>query len=458
MSFIIAILSIEILGILTALFIGRLLKYKFSLIELFSIAFFIGLGGIGCLQFLMFLLGVKLAGGFAPTLTIIAFVILLPSIAVSKKYILEFRRPVPFTLLEQIILAMLFLQAAWVIFQALPLPIHSYDSLANFGFKAKIFYFSDGIPGSFFKWGESVVSHPDYPPLLPLILTWVYYFIGFNDVLVTKIMPVTYLIFLPLFYFLLRKFFTRTYSLTGILVFATIPQVSRYAMITYADLLLGIFVSIAFMYFMVYLRGKEVTALVFSALFFGLSVWIKNEAVVFACVFFLLLIFYLVNLRDIRRLITVLLVSFFVFIIVSSPWVIFKLYSGLVNSDINIKQLGWDRFLFNLKDSWKVLYNFQMELFNLKKWSIFWIIVLLVSVFRRKNIFKGLTSYASFFIIISAWGYFCAYLCVTSYDVDFYVEKTMSRFMLHFCGLFIFLVLSLLNDTGAAGRVSSEKP
>jgi 4-amino-4-deoxy-L-arabinose transferase-like glycosyltransferase len=449
MSFIIAIFSIEVLGIFVALFIGRLLKYKFALIELFGISFFIGLGVTSCLQFLMFLLGVKLSSGFVATLTIIAAILLLPSITELKKYIIEFRKPASLILLEKIILAALFLQAAWVIFQALPLPIHSYDSLANFGFKAKIFYLNAGIPGGFFEWGEQVVSHPDYPPLLPLILTWVYYFIGFNEVLVTKILPVAYLIFLPVFYFLLRKFFTRVYALTGILVFATIPQVSRYAMITYADLLLGIFVSIAFMYFMVYLYDKEASALVFSALFFGLAAWVKNESVVFICTFFLLLLFYLVKLRDNRRLIKHLLLSFLIFFAVSSPWVIFKLFNGLLNSDISIGQLGQERFLFNLKDSWLIFYNLQMEFFNLKKWNLFWIIVLLVLIFKKKNIFKDLAFYASFFIILAALGYFGAYLATTSYSLDWYVERTMSRFMLHFCGLFIFLVLYLLKDEKA---------
>jgi hypothetical protein len=192
-----------------------------------------------------------------------------------------------------------------------------------------------------------------------------------------------------------------------------------------------------------------IATLVFSALFFGLAAWVKNESVVFICVFFLLLIFYLVRSKDIRRLINNLLLSFFVFFTVSAPWIIFKLYNGLVNSDINVSHLGWDRFLFNLKDSWWVFYNLQMEFFNLKKWNIFWIIVILVLFFKRKNIFRGLASYASFFIIISALGYFCAYLFVTNYDVDFYVEKTLSRFMLHFCGLFIFLVLYLLKGEGA---------
>ena len=446
MSFVLACLAIEALGILVALFIGRLLKYKFALVELFSLAFFIGLGAAGLLQFLMFLLGVKISSGFAVSLASVVFIILLPVIAGAKKYIVEFRKPARFSFLEKMILAALFLQAAWVIFQALPAPINSYDSLANFGFKAKIFYLSDGIPGSFFKWNEYTVSHADYPPLLPLILTWVYYFTGFNDVLVTKIMPVAYLMFLPIFYFLLRKFFARFYVLTALLVFATIPQVSRYAMITYADLLLGIFVSVAFMYFMVYLRDREVAYLVFAALFFGLAAWIKNESVVFICTFFLLLALHLVRLRDTRRLTQHLLLALLVFLTIASPWIIFKFFNGLVNSDINIGHLDRERFLLNLRDSWLVFYNLQMEFFNLKKWNIFWIIVMLTLILKRKNIFKGLASYAAFFIILAALGYFGAYLSTTNNSFDFYVGKTMSRFMLHFCGLFIFLVLYLFKD------------
>ncbi|MDD2679592.1 MAG: glycosyltransferase family 39 protein [Candidatus Omnitrophica bacterium] len=446
MSFIIAVLSIETLGILAVLLIGRLLKYKFALIELFSIAFFIGLGVIGYLQFLSFLLGIKISAGLAVTLAIAAFVILLPGIAGSKRYIIEFRKPAAFSCFEKIILSVLFLQAAWVIFQALPLPINSYDSLANFGFKAKIFYLDNGIPDGFFQWNEYTVSHPDYPPLLPLILTWVYYFIGFNDLLVAKIMPVAYLIFLPFFYFLLRRFFMRIYALAAVLVFATIPQVSRYAMITYADLLLGIFVSIAFTYFMLYLRDKEAAYLVFSALFFGFSAWVKNESLVFICVFFLLLIFCLGRLRDAPRFIKHLLLALLVFFAASSPWLIFKFFNGLVNSDINIVHLGRERFLQNLKDSWLVFYNLQMEFFNLKKWNIFWVIVLLTLILKRKNIFKGLAAYAVFFISIAALGYFGAYLFTTNYNIDFYVSKTISRFMLHFCGLFIFLVLYLIDE------------
>lgn len=440
MNFLLLLISIEILGMLLILVLGISFKYKYSLLEFLSFSFFGGLGLISLIQFFFYFLKWPLTLGIILFITGAALALL--SILYSKfsdKVISKHIEIGDLKLFEKLIILGLLIQFAWVILHALPVPVRSYDSVATFSLKAKIFYLNQGIPADFFKLDESAVWHIDYPLLLPFFMVWAYHFIGFNDILVVSIMPALYMIFIIFFYALLRKYFNKRYSLVCAFVLAAIPQLARFAMVMYADLVLTAFVTCAFLYFMLYLNEGKEAYLVFSSLLFGLAVWVKNEGLVFLLVFLICLIFAKRRLSSIILPVTVGLLA-------ALPWLIFKSCVEITNSDINLNLLTSERLLKNLKESPALFDRLQMEVFNPKKWNLLWIVSLLTVIFKIKRHLNTKTIFAIYFIFISGALYFLSFILIVSYDMVFVSEKTISRSMIHFSGIFVFLTAYLLWD------------
>ena len=140
------------------------------------------------------------------------------------------------------------------------------------------------------------------------------------------------------------------------------------------------------------------------------------------------------------------MISFTTIVIIAAPWFIFKFSNYLVNSDINILNLTFGRFLSNLKGIPIVFYEFQKQVFGLKKWNIFWITVITIIILKKKKLFKSSCFYITLFVFVALAAYFAAYMCTTGETVFFYAKKTMSRFMIHFAGISMFLAMYLLQD------------
>jgi 4-amino-4-deoxy-L-arabinose transferase-like glycosyltransferase len=309
--------------------------------------------------------------------------------------------------------------------------------VANYALKAKIFFLSSEIPAGFFSWGESTVAHPDYPLFLPLVMTWIYTFTGFNDVAVKLLMPLMYLGFIAVFYSMMKKLFSGKYALVCAFILATIPQLADYATIIHADLILAVFVTVGILYFMSYMRTLRTFELLLASFMMGSSLWIKNEAMVFASSFALVAVLFLLRsekkvkkrvLADVSR-------SAALLVAIALPWILTRFFECAANSDLDIASLTVQRLWENIKELPSLLNLFQQEVFGPKKWNIFWVIFFAALVWKRKKLLTGENLYPVVFIGVSALAYFCAYMFMTGENLYFYVNTTISRFMLHFTGV-----------------------
>jgi hypothetical protein len=350
--------------------------------------------------------------------------------------------------IEKIILLGILFQIGWILYLTLPTPVNSYDALGFYAFKAKIFYFADCIPEGFFKWNETTVSHPDYPLLVPFLMLWVYKFTGFNDVVIMRIMPIICIFFLALFYFQLKKFFDRKYALFSVFFLITAQQIAGYASIINADFVLLAFVTSGFLYLILYMHTLEKAYIVLSAIFFSFSLWVKNEAAVFIIAFFACFAVFLLKAdRMVRRdIFKQLLTSIFIALVIAGPWFVYKFLNHVVNSDINSSNMTPERLLENIRSIPVLLNELQKQVFGPKKWNILWIVVMAVSALRYKKLCKNGFFYISLFILISVVGYFFAYMSTTSANLYYIANKTMSRFMIHFAGVAIFLAAFIFWD------------
>jgi hypothetical protein len=87
-------------------------------------------------------------------------------------------------------------EVLYVFFRTLIKPMESYDSIAIYALKSKIFYLEKIIPPDFFRNFASFVPHIEYPLLIPLAEAGLYTFLGsLNDLLVKMIFPLYYAAF-----------------------------------------------------------------------------------------------------------------------------------------------------------------------------------------------------------------------------------------------------------------------
>ena len=451
MGFIIAVLFIEIIGIFLVTTALKREEYTCSGSEVVSLSFFVGMFFISLQTLVFYLYDIPLSFKNVVALPAVMLLLIIARYVSRPERLKETlisRENNAWTGFEKCLMAGMIFQFLWIIFLTLPVPIHSHDAVANYALKAKMLYFSGMVPEGFFRFGEATVSHPDYPPLLPFIMNWIYTFTGFNDVTVRMIMPVIYLMSSVLFYSLLRRIFDRKYSLLTVFILATIPQFYDYATIIHTDLVLTAFVTCALTYFVLYIRTGIKIQAILSAFLFGAALWVKNEAVVFAGAFVLLFAVLILrsdaaNRRKTSRDMVSALVTLTV---IALPWFFVRFFHAVLNSDINPMNVTGGRILQNIKDIPVLLDLFQQEVFGPKKWNIFWIIMASCMIWKRKVLWKNENFYIMAFLLITAAGYFAGFMLTTGNNLFFYVNTTISRFMLHFTGITLLLAAFLCRD------------
>jgi len=447
-----ALLSIELIGIFFTLLIFKVLKYETSLGELLSLAFFYGTGIIVFELFLLYSFGVYF--NFRDIIVLLlALLIMTPILFVKFFPKIKYQSiKLDSWLFESLFFLILFLviviEIVVIIFMIPPILAYCRDSVAIYAFKAKIFYFNSGIPKDFFKWSEATVGAPGYPLLLPLIMTWVYEFTGFNDAIVSKLMPLFFCVFLIIFYVLLKKYFNRKYALLGIFLFATMPQVERVTCVILSDLILTIFVTLAFIYYMFFLKDGEFKYLIISSLLFGFSLWTKDEAILFSGVFIVSLFFYLKDNFK-QKLWKYLAIAFFIIFICYLPWFLTKKFNHMVNtSDVNLSVITFRQAINNIKSLPVFLNQLRIQVFALEYWNIFWIILITAIILKRDLLFKGKNKYITLFIVMTIAAHFLAYMFIASEGRSRSILITATpRYLVHFIGCFIFLLLYLLRDS-----------
>ncbi|HNX90329.1 MAG TPA: glycosyltransferase family 39 protein [Candidatus Omnitrophota bacterium] len=445
MMFLVGIISVFVMGLAVVAIIAAATGYRPKFLETLALSFFAGMGAVSLALFYCGLIGVRYSMGVCVALFIFAFVLMVFGFSrgyLPRNVVGALRSGRGLKTVEKIFIAGIFIQVLWVWFLVVPSPVESHDAVANYALKAKMFYYDKGISSGFFRSQEATVAHPDYPLLLPLSMTWIYQFTGFNDVIITRIMPVFYMCALLLIYSLSRAFFSRTYSLMALFVMATVPQFFDYATIIHTDIILSVFIGCGFMYMMKYLSGRHAGDMVISSVLMALALFTKNEAVLFFLMFFAVLSIVGASTRASRSVINSALV---VICVIAGPWFIVKLFFASGNNDLDMAKITPGRFFENIKCVPAVLDIFQQQVFGPKKWNIFWPLIIGSVILKWKQLFSESIRCMTMFIVFCALGYFAAYLFMTGNDsVYFYANTTMSRFMLHFtvlCGFYAAMLL-----------------
>lgn len=427
---------------------GRSLRL--SLAETIAVSYALGVGLIS-LEMLL------LCSGFtAPR-------ILLPwTVVVAVNFIVRSRRaagraiPVaPPSVSSKLKAADMFLGAGilfevlYAFFRALIKPIESYDAIAIYAIRSKIFFLAKAIPQDYFASIARAFPHADYPLNIQLFETFLYTSMGnLNDQLVKVIFPLFFVTILCMLYFAVRRFAGRTYALVFTFILAGIPHFNNYATNAYLEVPLAFYIFASAIFLLRWMEDNSITgALLLSAVCAGLAGWTKNEGLMYCVIYIALVFFYTASkLRNISRkdIFRVVLYSG-VIICILLPWTVIKAKWHISNDEISLANLNPANLARQLHKLGPVFYEFQKQLFGPKKWNIFWPVFILAAIFNHRKLTAFPYRYAAAVIFMALGGYVLFYM-ISYVDVTFFASKTWARFMLDFLPIAVYILAVLLKE------------
>lgn len=419
---------------------------RFFLTEKIALVYCIGIGLLTLEMAALSLLGIKFS------IASLAICIALPvTVALLIK-----RRPeesqvrvkmLPLSNLEKFFILGISFEVLYAFFRTLIIPMESYDAIAIYALKSKIFYLAQSIPHDFFSSFGKLVPHIEYPLLIPLAETSFYIFFGsLNDLAVKIIFPLYYLALIVVFFCVLIRFVGRRQSLWFTFLLATIPQITDFATNGYADLPFAFYCSTAIFYLYLWMRQKKDSFLILSFILSVLAVWTKSEGLMFASINVVVAVVYMVRERTVYAkcciyvVLTVAMIAAYIFILRSL---------GLaVNSDFVSSQSSLPaRLIVGIKRIPAILYEYQIQFFGPKKWNIIWIVFITGCILGAKKVFLKELMPLTVFILLVFSGYSLVYMLSSApQGFGWHLSTSGSRLFMHFVPIAVFFLAMLFKE------------
>lgn len=340
-------------------------------------------------------------------------------------------------------------EVVYAIFRALIKPIESYDAIAIYAIKSKIFYLARAIPQDYFGGLVNLFPHPDYPLNIPLSQAFLYLSMGnINDQLVKLIFPLFFAAILVLFYYALRRVSGRQYALVCTFILAGIPQFNNYATNAYLEVPLAFYCFGGFLFLMRWIEDtSDIGCLVVSAVLTALAGWTKNEGLLYCVIYTALIVLSLAvkAAKTSRKDILYAAIYPCIILLISLPWLLIKARFHIVNSEIDLANLNPVNLVGQIGKLGPVFYELQKQVFGPKKWNILWPALMVILAFNYRRIFKAPQFYMLAAVVLALAGYILFYM-ISYVDVVFFASKTWSRFLLDFLPVAVYLLAVLLKE------------
>ncbi|MCC6544976.1 MAG: hypothetical protein IT392_10850 [Nitrospirae bacterium] len=354
---------------------------------------------------------------------------------------------------EVILLLIILSQVFYAFLFGALLPIRGWDALQTWAFKGKVFFYDMGISSDFLK---DPLTHPDYPLLIPLTLSWLYTSIGHvNDEMARIIYPMQYVSMLAIFYYAVRKtaskrmslLFTALLSLTPIVMVHSSGFAGRIGglysgdFVGYADLALSIFFLGAGAFFYLYMMEGSSAHLIMAVLFLTMGAWTKNEGLVFLLMGGMLIT---VNLFFGKRIRYGAILAVWGFIwVVTLPWLLYKMHFHISseytpNMNAATMKSNLQRLPYIIKMFFFVLFR-DTDLYNYAWYG--YLISSLVNL--RESVKKPL-----FYMHALLLGQFAAYTfiyLISPLEIKFHIETSIDRVIIHLTPLAIMVLAMNIN-------------
>jgi hypothetical protein len=351
--------------------------------------------------------------------------------------------PAPYSYGDWIFICMLTALFLFATLRAGLYPMWAWDALATWGFKAKVFYVRGAVDLGGFE------AHNYYPNLVPLLLTYLYLWLGqVNDHLVKLIFPLWGGALLILLFVMLRRPGLKRTQALGTTTFFALNGLTFIAhlYIAYADLALTYFTLGAAGLIYLWLTGDAPPGTIPLATFFFAGItWSKFEGTPLAGSILLAAGLTLICLRPphLARRLGSLTWPFLGMFLGYLPWRLFMASQGI--------ETGSDHVLgFYPQQLVQALPSFLFALVDPTLFGILWPATLLALVLSGKKLFTTPRLFLALFLGGNFLAILLAYsLAPTSpFEFHLYLRATLDRRLLHLTPVAALLVGEGLKEVG----------
>jgi 4-amino-4-deoxy-L-arabinose transferase-like glycosyltransferase len=266
-------------------------------------------------------------------------------------------------LITMVGMAVCLVQTVYVLLVAVRVPLSSYDAWSVWEYRGRRFWM-DGVVTADFLHSQSVIfAHPAYPPVLSLLITWVYTWTGTDTPVYMKLLYLAfYVVLLATFYLGLRATHSQRLAALATAALALVPRVTEYAGTGLADVPLTAFVVAGLAAYAI-ARNASPPALPMAGLLLGLAPLMKREGL-----FFLLAAVLSIALRErsLRRTAAWLWPAPFV----ALPWYFYVAISGVPDRDF--MPFTPQDVLAHLDRAAVVGRFFAINMLALNEWNVLW--------------------------------------------------------------------------------------
>lgn len=375
--------------------------------------------GVGILTFIMFLIGAfRFPMSLLNILLACLFLFAYPFVLAVRKFKMpQFNagifsaQAMSIKWYEWLLFCAIILRILYSYFTALVKPIEDVDAFANWGLRAKVFFFEQGLSlgkthGYFL--GNGNVS---YPINLPLFETWIFNVLGtWNDLLVKAIFPTFLLALIIIFYCSMRRAYGRAFSLFSTYLLTTLPFLMYHSSSAYIDFPLTVYFSSSVFLLINYLESRDRRYLIISALLAGIGAWTKNEGFYLMVVCAVALALSLVmQKKDLKAIIK----ESSIYVLIGS---VFKIFWSLFNVIYHIpkgiyQNIEYTKVIENLYRLPVIMDHFYNKFFFYGNWNIAWFVFVVVLLVSYSNLMKNRQFY----------GLLINLLCLSAFAVLYYI-------------------------------------
>ena len=334
--------------------------------------------------------------------------------------------PNPYGFWDWTFVALLVLLFLFVVPRAVMYPVWAWDALSTWGFKAKVFYLRETVDLSGFT------AHNYYPNLVPLLLTYLYLWLGqVNDHLVKIVFPLWGGAFLVMLFGILKRLGLRRTPALGLTAFFALNGITfiTHLHIVYADLALTYFAlgAVGFMYLWL-AQAAPPRTLPLGAFFFAGLTWSKFEGAPLAGTILLAAALTLLWLRPPRLVRRLALLAWPLggLLLGYLPWRLFAMSHGI--------ETGSDHILgFYPVQLFKALPALGFALINPTLFGILWPTAALALVLTGRKIFSSPVLFLTLFLGGNFLAILLAYAVAPTSPFEFhlYLRATVDRLLLH---------------------------
>ncbi|MDI6731997.1 MAG: hypothetical protein QME05_05435 [Candidatus Margulisbacteria bacterium] len=381
--------------LILALLLGKRFE-NYPIIEKIGLSFPIGLGFIALIMFLL--------GAFNIPLTLLSILIVIFTIfLLVSTYLIKSRPPIfflaalkfkvsKFSVLEIIMLVLIIIKVVFVYFSAVIKPLIDVDSFQFYSIVAKEIFFRHNFTDLYTTqfYGDK--------PLLPFLQQgWSFLALNAsNDALFKIIYPTFFLCLLLIFYSVLRRSFTRSYSLLFTWLLSALPFIIYHATTAYADLTITLYYASAAFYLFLFMKNKEQDFAMVGFTMLGFAVWSKKAGLILAIVVILVLLAY-IFFKD-RTAWKKLTVPVLIFMIIILPWLVLGrtgTYEAVIRNIVG-HQTSLSPSSSALVQSQPeesklpvILSIFERKLFLYGDWQLTWALFIAALLFFPRRIFSS---------------------------------------------------------------------